>query len=125
MAKVSEHFDSKEFACKCGCGLDKISPATVSLLEKIRAAAGNKTITITSGCRCAKHNKAVGGAKKSEHMPDPETGECIAADIKARGMTPKAVAAIAERFLGNSGGIGIYKSWTHVDTRKTKSRWNG
>jgi len=39
--------------------------------------------------------------------------------------SPKSVAAFAETVLKNTGGIGIYGSFVHVDVRKTKSRWNG
>ena len=48
-----------------------------------------------------------------------------AADIQITGVPPKKVAAYAETLLPNKGGIGIYGSFTHIDVRDTKSRWNG
>lgn len=42
--KLSEHFDSSEFACKCGCGgMDNgagVDPRLVQVLEKMRQACG-------------------------------------------------------------------------------------
>ena len=46
----------------------------------------------------------------------------LAADIV---VTAGKVADYAETLLPNTGGIGRYKGFTHVDVRKKKSRWNG
>jgi uncharacterized protein YcbK (DUF882 family) len=48
-----------------------------------------------------------------------------AADIKINGVAPKTVAAYAEKLMPKKGGIGIYKTFTHIDVRPSKSRWNG
>ena len=121
MSKLSEHFDSDEFKCKCcgelpAHGMDK---ELIALLEQIRHAF-NKSITITSGYRCEKHNKAVGGAKKSQHM------DGIAADIKVTDVPAHEVHAyLVKHFDDKIGGLGKYKSWVHVDTRKVRARWAG
>ena len=47
-----------------------------------------------------------------------------AADIKISGVTPKKVAVYAETLLPE-GGIGIYNTFTHIDVRSVKSRWQG
>ena len=39
-------------------------------------------------------------------------------------FAPKEVVAYAETLLGE-GGIGIYNTFTHIDVRSTKSRWQG
>jgi hypothetical protein len=65
--KLSENFDSKEFACKCGCGEDNVSPELVRKLQKLRNAVGFPFL-ITSGMRCPEHNKAVGGKPDSAHV---------------------------------------------------------
>ena len=53
----------------------------------------------------------------------------MAADIKIEGHTPKQVNDIIEHLIltgrMKQGGLGIYKSWVHYDTRGTKARWNG
>lgn len=116
--QLSDHFHANEFRCH-HCGKlpdDGMDPDLIELLESIRGAA-QKPITVMSGYRCPAHNKAVGGAKSSQHMLG------TAADIKVKGLTPKKVAEIAGKFLPNTGGIGIYPTFTHVDVRRNKARW--
>lgn len=115
-----KHFKRSEFKCKCGkCGGFPVEPAEelVELLENIRNHFG-VPVTITSGVRCKTHNANVGGASSSQHLKG------TAADIKVKGVAPEKVAAYAETLL-KAGGIGRYATFTHVDVRTTKSRWNG
>lgn len=116
--KLSTHFRVREFACTDGTDPIFISTDLVKVLQKIRTHFG-KAVTITSAYRTPAKNKACGGTTYSQHLYG------MAADIKVKGVTPKKVAAYAEKLLPNSGGIGIYKTFTHIDVRKTKSRWNG
>ena len=116
-----KHFKRAEFKCKCGkCGGFPVEPDEdlVKLLDKIREHF-NAPVRINSGIRCATHNKNVGGATSSQHLKG------TAADIAVEGVAPSKVAAYAETLLPNTGGIGRYSTFTHVDVRKTKSRWNG
>lgn len=117
-----KHFKRSEFACKCGkhCNGFPVEPdeQLVRLLEKIRKHFG-VPVTINSGIRCKTHNANVGGVSASQHLKG------TAADISVKGIDPAKVAAYAETLLPNTGGIGIYKTFVHVDVRKTKSRWNG
>lgn len=116
-----QHFKKSEFKCKCGkCGGFPVEPdeKLVELLEKIRNHFG-AAVTITSGVRCKTHNTNVGGASGSQHLKG------TAADIKVKGVAPEKVAAYAETLLTGTGGIGRYSTFTHVDTRSNKSRWNG
>ena len=41
------------------------------------------------------------------------------------GVAPSKVAEYVETLMPNTGGIGRYSTFTHVDVRATKSRWNG
>ena len=116
--KLSENFKVNEFACSDGSDPIFISPELVTVLQKIRNHFG-KPITINSGYRTVTKNKAVDGATYSQHLYG------MAADITVKGVTPKMVAVYAETLLPNTGGIGIYNNFTHIDVRKTKSRWNG
>lgn len=116
-----EHFTREEFKCKCGkCGGFPVEPSKelVSILEKIRKYFG-KPVIVNSGIRCATHNKNVGGASMSQHLKG------TAADILVKGIEPERVAKYAETLLPKSGGIGRYKTFTHIDVRSVKSRWNG
>lgn len=65
--QLSKNFDSSEFACKCGCGYDTPNPELIRMLQVARDLYG-KPIRITSGCRCIKHNRNVGGASNSAHL---------------------------------------------------------
>jgi hypothetical protein len=62
-----EYFEIEEFACKCGCKENKISPNIIKMLNVARNVAGIP-FEITSGYRCEKHNKAVGGVAGSSHI---------------------------------------------------------
>lgn len=116
--KLSNNFKVNEFACKDGSDVIFVSPELVSILQKIRDYFG-KAVNINSGYRTPTYNKSVGGASQSQHLYG------TAADIRIAGVEPKDVAAYAETLLFNTGGIGIYNNFVHVDVRKEKARWNG
>ena len=115
---LSENFKVKEFASTDGTDPIFIAPQLVMVLQRIRTHF-NRAVTINSGYRTHARNKAVGGAKYSQHQYG------IAADIVVSGIAPKDVADYAESLLPDTGGIGIYSTFTHIDVRKKKSRWNG
>lgn len=116
--KLSANFRVREFACSDGSDPVFVSSELVNILQKIRNHFG-KAVTINSAYRTPPKNKAVGGEKYSQH----QYGR--AADIVVSGVSPKKVADYAETLLKNKGGIGRYKTFCHIDTRTTKSRWNG
>lgn len=60
------NFPDKEIYCKCGCGRTPVDHAIISL-QNLRHLCGF-SLEVTSGSRCATHNKAVGGAKESRHI---------------------------------------------------------
>jgi zinc D-Ala-D-Ala carboxypeptidase len=118
MPRLSAHFDSEEFRCP-DCGVAHVEPELVSKLEQLRHAIGDKPLQITSGYRCRKHNKAVGGAPDSQH--------CLgtAADVAAEIPYADLLAASLKVFA--SGGVGEYPEdgHVHVDVRPTPARWSG
>ena len=116
--KLSTNFKVKEFACTDGSDPIFIDTELVNVLQKIRAYFG-KSCTITSAYRTPTKNKACGGSTYSQHMYGRAT------DVKISGVSPAKVAAYAETLLKNKGGIGIYSTFTHIDVREAKSRWNG
>ena len=115
--QLSPHFRLREFASRDGADKVLVDDALVELLEAIRAAAGGAVI-INSGYRSPEHNKAVGGVSHSQHLYGR------AADIVVAGASPLLVGQIAEYYLGDRGGIGVYETFTHVDTRSVRSRWD-
>ena len=62
-----KHFKKSEFTCKCGCGLNNIQLRVVKIADEVREHFGSPAI-VTSGTRCEKHNKEVGGVSNSRHL---------------------------------------------------------
>lgn len=118
--QLSTNFKVREFACNDGSDVVFVSAALVDVLQKIRDHFG-KPVILNSAYRTPTYNKKVGGATYSQHCYG------TAADISIKGVAPATVAAFAETLLKGTGGIGIYatQGFTHVDVRKTKSRWKG
>ncbi|WP_312280266.1 D-Ala-D-Ala carboxypeptidase family metallohydrolase, partial [Oscillibacter sp.] len=94
-----------------------ISAELVALLQKIRDHFG-KPITVNSAYRTATWNAKQGGAPKSQHLLG------MAADISIAGVSPLTIAQYAEFLQPGAGGIGVYKSFAHVDVRSTRTRWD-
>lgn len=113
---VSANFKVREFACKDGSDAVFISEKLIDILQKVRTYFG-RPVSINSAFRSHQHNKAVGGKSTSQHLYGR------AADIVVTGVSPKKVAEYVETLMPNTGGIGIYSNFTHIDTRKDKARW--
>lgn len=112
-AAAQSYFARSEFACKCGCGTNKVKQDLIDTLNVIRADLG-VPITVTSGTRCAKRNAAVGGVTNSNHM----SGD--AADIQAKGISAEKVwqrikALHMAGRLPKMAGLGRYKTFNHID----------
>ena len=122
--KLTENFYLHEFRCPCGKGCEQ-APAIVKALkrlcvrrlEPLRAACGHRKMTIHSGYRCAKANKASGGAGRSFHMAPRAKGSSdddtrrAAADVIVDGVDPREVAKHAAEIAkthGNTGGFMYY-----------------
>ena len=120
--KLTKNLTRDEFACQGEDCCDHSSPISLLLvasLQELRNKLGSG-IEVTSGFRCVKHNKRVGGAASSFHCLG------LAADVKAsNGTSPKDLARLAEEIYPfQKGGIGIYRSWIHLDVRNSgPARW--
>ena len=127
----SAHFKASEFRCRCGkCrGFMEGVPSgvrleTLVLLELIRDTVNKKygngkeyPLYVHSGYRCPAHNKAAGGAAKSQHM------YARAVDISSPICTPYQLGLICDA-LDPRGGVGLGGlNIVHADTRPGKSRW--
>lgn len=73
-----------------------------------------RPLKINSGHRCAIWNAVVGGLPNSPHRR-------IAVDIAFQKHDRRALAAAAERC--GFTGIGIAKTFIHLDRRETAARW--
>lgn len=117
---MGRHFASEYFACPCGCGFNAPDPRLVASLDELREHVGHP-ILVNGGCRCAAHNKAVGGEVDSQHM----LGK--AAHIRCAELSTSQLmyAALSVRDF-EGGGIGLYlaKGFVHVDVRAGRARWS-
>ena len=117
MGDFTRNFSRHEFACKCGCGYDTADFELIIVLQLI-ADYFDAAVSISSGSRCYMHNTKVGGGKTSQHLYGR------AADITVFGVHPDEVANYLERVYEGKYGIGRYNSFTHIDTRSWKARWD-
>ncbi len=114
--KIAEHFNLSEFSCPC-CNLVMLHPKLLVKLIDLRKIL-EKPVYITSGYRCSRYNREVGGILNSYH--------CIglAADIKVKDINLITLLEACENI--DFAGIGLYekKNFLHLDVRPTKRiRW--
>ena len=111
------HFSPRELACRCGghycAGEYWHDEGFLDALEALRAALGRPLI-VNSGHRCGQWNVSVGGAPHSMHRT-------IAVDLALAGHDRFALLAAAER-LGFTG-IGLARTFIHLDRRAAPARW--
>lgn len=112
LSTMSAHFSYTEFRCQDGGAFPECQRiweqrAHVRRLEAYRANVGTP-IRIVSGCRCPRHNKAVGGATNSQHLFG------TASDIQG------LVTLAQRRQMRLFAGLGFQQSTgkvIHVDSR--------
>lgn len=124
---MTPNFKREEFAQPAKHGFSSVPypwrylprlAALCEVLEVVRAHFG-KGVKILSGYRTPEYNKAIGGARLSQHV------EGRAADIRVEGVPAKDVQVavkklIAEGRLPAVGGVGCYPTFTHIDIRHRK-----
>ena len=113
---MSRHFTQDETACKCGCGFDEQNVELYAILDDLREHF-NTPIKLTSGNRCAQHNRREGGSRYSQHI----YGRAV--DMKVKGIPPLEVHAYLDQLYPTSKGLGLYHNRVHFDVRKRKARW--
>ena len=131
--QIGRYFKESEFECPC-CKQSSPSTRLVSILDTARAQLG--PLRINSSYRCEKHNKAVGGAVNSLHLPQKD-GRVLAADVTYADAGKRhgehmlrlyiTLENIARRY-NEPYGLGLYATFTHIDTRgeagRTMARWD-
>jgi uncharacterized protein YcbK (DUF882 family) len=123
--KLTKNFWLKEFECKDGTPVPKAYYTNVqelaNNLQILRNYLGVAVEITGSGYRTPSHNTKVNGAKNSQHLT------ASAADINAKGYTPKELGTTIEKLIKEGkmkqGGLGIYTYFVHYDIRGTKARW--
>lgn len=129
----SAHLSWAELACHDGtpypvewCASRAVDLAAT--FEAIRTELGGLPIAINSAYRTSEYNRRIGGAKLSQHV----MGRAL--DIRHSTLKSQAVFLrirhmAAEGRLPLLGGIGLYRTFVHIDVRpKTSGRvavWYG
>jgi uncharacterized protein YcbK (DUF882 family) len=109
--QLTPNFNSQEMDCKCiECSLTFVDMDHIRRLQELREKIG--PIKISSGYRCEKHNKRVGGSPKSRHLVGDAT------DIITN-YNPAELVKLCQQFTG----LGLYDTFIHLDSRATKARW--
>lgn len=111
----AQYFKPVEYVCPC-CGLNNMAPEFLRRLDVLRGLCGFP-ITLTSGCRCRRYNRKVGGGQHSAHL------EGKAVDIACNGFQAWQILKFATT-LGFSG-VGIMQKgdidqrFIHLDIADT------
>ena len=66
MGNISKYLSDTEVVCKCGCGLQNMTPEALAKFDEVREYVA-RPLKIASGVRCEDHNKSVGGEANSAH----------------------------------------------------------
>lgn len=94
--------------------------ATLVVADKIAITLNRPVKEVTSAYRSPAYNRRCAGAKsRSYHMSN------VALDLQFA-ASPSSVASVARQLRSHGyfkGGIGRYRSFTHVDTRGTNVDW--
>lgn len=100
--------------------LPNIVPS-VRVADEARRRLG-KPITVTSGYRNLAYNRAIGSGPGSQHV------QFKALDLKTGPLATLYRILLdlrREKFAGFSGGLGLYRSFVHVDCRPRPATWRG
>lgn len=93
---------------------------TLRVLERVRERFG--ATTVNSAYRSTAYNLAVGGVGDSRHAQND------AVDFVCATGTPAEWAAFVRELRTDGvfrGGVGVYRTFVHVDTRGTNADWSG
>jgi len=97
----------------------KMGP-TLKVIDKMADEMGVPVKAIISAYRSPYYNQAVRGKSRSLHMVNQ------ACDVIFHGVSPYHVARVARHLREKrkfEGGVGLYSSFVHVDTRGYNADW--
>lgn len=111
------NFSPTELSCKCsGQFCDGEYWHDVAFLDHLQGLRDDmqRALDVTSGHRCLRWNIAVGGAQHSQHLR-------IAVDIRLQGHDHVSLLEKADK--RGFTGIGLAKTFIHLDRRANPARW--
>ena len=129
--QITEHFKLKDFACHDGTPYpeewiqERLVPHCL-MLEKIRTRTGNQWIIVDSGFRTIAYDTVIWERSKKDGTVAPPTSsqhpKGRASDDKHATLLPHEFFNIVLQMYEDGeipelGGIGLYPTFVHVDTR--------
>jgi len=122
---ISRH----ELACGCGCGFQSMDWETIEVVQDVcdhfadNLGVEKVVLTITSAARCYEYNRkpaSEGGPGSNDNSQHPKA---CAIDLQIAGVSPQEVYEYLDQKYPNTFGIGLYKTFVHIDTRPYRARW--
>ncbi|MCT4507844.1 MAG: D-Ala-D-Ala carboxypeptidase family metallohydrolase [Tepidibacter sp.] len=127
--KITKNFNIKEFRCK-GNGEILLNQEVIEHIQRLQKFRDwyNRPMTINSGFRTVEYNRKVGGAKASQHLKGLATDIALPREFYSFNKTrqDEFLDHIKQKWFelcdenGVNGGVGIYKTFIHLDSRTTK-----
>ena len=129
MGDITTNISKSELFCHCGKCKVRIQDHE-PIIQMVQGACDHfadvygvdkVTLNITSGARCYEYNREVGSNDNSQHP------RCNAMDIKifvnGAQIPPNLVYEYLDDIYPCGMGVGLYNTFTHIDSRETKARW--
>ena len=124
MGDLTKNISRHELKCKCGnCDFQSMDFETINVVQEAcdhfakKLGVDKVRLDINSAHRCFVHNTAIGSSNLSQHP----RGNAM--DIKISQVSPKDLYLYLDAKYPDKYGIGMYSSFTHIDTRSKKARW--
>jgi len=122
--QLTTNFHIDEFACKDGTAVPWNLVQNAQLhadnLQVIRDYVG-QPLHINSGYRNPTYNNLKSDASESYHT------KALATDLRAESITPKELFKVIQMLIEmkkiREGGLSVYPSFVHYDSRGFKARW--
>jgi len=116
--QLVNNFNLQEFECTHPDHRHvRIDEKLVYKLQELRDILG-VPLLINSAYRCPERNRQVGGVDNSQHL----YGKAVDISMRTIDKDIEEVRDIAEEI--GFDGIGLYKTFIHLDVRGSKARWD-
>ena len=117
-----KNFRIQEFVCRCGCQMpaearQNIEALVAEVLDPVRDEYG-KPIYVNSGYRCEKHNAAVGGVPRSQHL----VGQAADISVKSEKLKVKSELETLASIIVQQGRFDqliLYPTFLHVSYKRS------
>lgn len=113
--QLTKNINVSELKCKCGGTHNiKIDVDHINNIQDFMNKNGYTKVVFSSGYRCSKHDKAVGGSGSGQHTKGTATDQCFYKDGKV--VSSKEICCKAQDY-GFKGIAYITPDYVHLDNR--------